>query len=63
MERNLKPLLSGLEKLIFSREDLKETWYEIFLTTLVLLSTLEGVHEMQIRIARKYAGSVSSPLG
>jgi hypothetical protein len=63
MELNLKPLLSGLKKFIFSRKDPREAWYEIFLTILVLLSTLEGVHEMQIRLVRKYVGIVSSPLG
>lgn len=63
MQRHLKPTLDGLKKLIFSRKDNHEKWYEIFLVVFVLLSTLESVYQSQIAFVKKYASSVCRVLG
>jgi len=58
-ERNLKPIVTGLKALIFSRKDKREVWYEIFLTMMVLLSTLESVFAQEVCFVEKYVGLVS----
>ncbi|KAI0385426.1 hypothetical protein F5Y04DRAFT_185324 [Hypomontagnella monticulosa] len=55
MEQHWKIVLSGLKKLIFSRTDKRETWYEVFLTVFVLLSTLECAHAEEISFVKAYA--------
>ncbi|KAL2834220.1 hypothetical protein BDW59DRAFT_156162 [Aspergillus cavernicola] len=56
MQRNLEPLLRGLDRLIYKarKTERKETWYEIFLTVFVLLFSLEEVFDKQISFVRKY---------
>lgn len=58
MQRHLKHALDGLKKLVYSRTDNREKWYEIYLGTLVMLCTLESVSRHQVEFVRKYAGDV-----
>ncbi|KAL4955934.1 hypothetical protein BDW69DRAFT_159704 [Aspergillus filifer] len=56
MHQNLKPILSRLSRLV-SRgraDELKESWFEIFLTTFVLLLSLEMVFDKQMSFVKKY---------
>ncbi|KAK3347095.1 hypothetical protein B0T25DRAFT_553622 [Lasiosphaeria hispida] len=52
----MKLLTQRLKKLIFSR-DQKRAWYEVYLTTFVLLQSLETVHTRQIEILRRFETS------
>jgi hypothetical protein len=61
MQRNLKPVLDGLTRLIY-RGKRKPCWYETFLTILVLLCTLESVYASQLAFVRKYQNSVSDAI-
>jgi hypothetical protein len=59
MQRHLKVALANLKKLIFSRTDKREKWYEVFLATFVMLCTLEEIYWSEVAFVQKYAGSVS----
>ncbi|KAL4928971.1 uncharacterized protein BDV17DRAFT_290979 [Aspergillus undulatus] len=56
MKRHLDHVGPGLKQLIYKakKNERKETWYEIFLTTFVLLLNLELVLDKQTRFVRKY---------
>ncbi|KAF3020918.1 hypothetical protein E8E14_002226 [Neopestalotiopsis sp. 37M] len=56
-QTHMKHVISGLKKLIFSRDDKRETWYEIFLAIFVLLSNLESVHECQVSYIQRFCKS------
>jgi hypothetical protein len=52
----MKQVIRQLKKLIF--KSTREGWYEIYLTTFVLLSSLETVHARQIDILRRFQAKV-----
>lgn len=54
----MKLIAGRLESLMFSENNGKH-WYEIYLTTFVLLSSLEIVHARQIEILRRFQEKVS----
>jgi len=56
----MKQVIGLLKKLIFSQST-RKGWYEIYLTTFVLLSSLEIVHARQIDILRRFEAKVCIP--
>jgi len=54
MLRQLNVLVKGLHKRIFAKSN-RQYWFEIFLTTFVLLATLEMVHHQQVHYQRAQA--------
>ncbi|KAL4971064.1 uncharacterized protein BDV14DRAFT_194844 [Aspergillus stella-maris] len=58
MHQNLKPILSRLGRLVSKgkADELKESWFEIFLTSFVLLVSLEMVFDKQMSFVKKYQG-------
>lgn len=53
----MKRIVGRLESLMFS-ENNRKYWYELYLTTFVLLSSLEIVHARQIEILRRFEEKV-----
>ncbi|KAL4795137.1 hypothetical protein BDV19DRAFT_177499 [Aspergillus venezuelensis] len=56
MHQHLKPILSRLGRLVSkgTAAELKESWFEIFLTSFVLLASLEMVFDKQMSFVKKY---------
>jgi hypothetical protein len=57
MLESMKQLIGLLKKLIF-KQSTQKGWYEIYLATFVLLSSLETVHARQIEILRRFEAKV-----
>ncbi|GAB1317026.1 Zn(2)-C6 fungal-type domain-containing protein [Madurella fahalii] len=57
----MKQIVRRLKTLIFS-QNVRNGWYEVYLTTFVLLSSLETVHARQIDILRRFESQGGSLL-
>ena len=60
MTKELKALTRRLKSKIFGPDCIR-AWYEVFLTTFVLLSTLERIYRNQMKYLRANSGRVSGP--
>lgn len=63
MTQQQQKVVEGLDSLMFKSKkiDRFKVWYEVFLTTFVLLSTLEYVYQMQQKYLQRHKGTVCKP--
>jgi hypothetical protein len=59
MQPSKKKLLSELKAKMLSKSDRREYWYEIFLTTVILLNNIEYLYNRQDDQYSRYCEQVS----
>jgi hypothetical protein len=59
MQPSKKKLLSELKAKMLSKSDRREYWYEIFLTTVILLNNIEYLYNRQNDQYSRYCEQVS----
>lgn len=57
MTKQMKKITTRLKDILFVKNNFK-SWYEVYLTTFVLLCSLETVHAKQIEILNRFAANV-----